>query len=51
VWLVLPVGAAVLGAVYAAAIALWEPMGRAEARRRARRAPPTRPTSPSGLVP
>jgi membrane-bound metal-dependent hydrolase YbcI (DUF457 family) len=51
VWLVLPVAAAVLGAVYAAAIALWEPMGRAEARRRARRAPPARPSSPSGLAP
>ena len=31
-WLVLPVDALVLVGVYAAAIALWEPMGRAEAR-------------------
>jgi membrane-bound metal-dependent hydrolase YbcI (DUF457 family) len=56
-WLVLPVAAAVLGAVYAAAIALWEPMGRAEARRRARRASRARraqrarPSSPSGHTP
>jgi hypothetical protein len=37
-WLVLPVAAAVLAAVYALASALWVPMGRAEARSRARRA-------------
>ena len=37
-WVVLPTAAAVLAAVYGAAIALWEPMGRAEARCRARRA-------------
>ena len=37
-WMVLPTAAAVLAAVYGAAIALWEPMGRAEARSRARRA-------------
>jgi hypothetical protein len=46
-WLVLPVAAAVLAAVYAAAIALWEPMGRAEARHRARRAPRARRRSSS----
>jgi hypothetical protein len=51
-WLVLPVAAAVLVAVYASAVALWEPMGRAEARHRARRAPRARRrSSPSGHGP
>ena len=51
-WLVLPVAVAVLVAVYASAVALWEPMGRAEARHRARRAPRARRrSSPSGYGP
>ena len=38
-WIVLPVTLALLGAVYFAAAKLWDPMGRAEAARRATSAP------------